>query len=65
MRSKKRFLTSLALEALTEKLANRTDCLLPFGRTNQKTTSFNTYAEMLNILLEVSQMDRKFTCYQI
>lgn len=57
MRKRKKFLTPLALEALTEQLANKTSCLLTFGKRNQATTKFEAYAEVLNILLSVARID--------
>lgn len=60
MRKKRKFLTPLALEALAEKLSKKTTCLLTHGKRNHKTTKFETYAEMLNILLNVSQLDCNF-----
>lgn len=57
MRKRKKFLTPLALEALTEQLSSKTSCLLTFGKRNQATTKFEAYAEVLNILLSIAQVD--------
>jgi len=59
MRSQKKFLTPLALEALTEQLANKKSCLLTLGRRNHTITKFETFEKMLNILLDVARVDCK------
>ena len=52
----KEALVPLALEALIERLSSKRTCLLELGRQNQPVIKFEVMAEMLNILLETSQL---------
>ena len=57
MRMNKEALVPLALEALIERLSSKRTCLLELGRQNHQIIKFEVMAEMLNILLETSQLN--------
>jgi hypothetical protein len=53
------FTLAIALEQLTNLLETKEHCLLAIGKKNQKIIKFEHYAEILNILLDMSRHSSK------